>query len=84
MKRKRNLQELAGNPEWYPNANDLVNLVIDSISEVVPDSLIPEEIAKIAESVFTALVEADIRGLFSVVDEHEWARLALIAQSLRQ
>jgi hypothetical protein len=82
--KKRNLEELAGNVEWYPYAPELVGMVFAAIEEVVPDSLIPEEVARITEAVFTAFTDADIRGLFSVADEHEWARLALMARQLHE
>lgn len=81
--KKRNLDELAGNAAWYPNADELVKLTFEEIQKVVPDSLIPEEVARIVETFFTVMTHADIQGLFSVNDEHEWAYLATVAMAIR-
>lgn len=69
------VRRLAGTPEWYPNADDLIDLCAYGVLLGQPRAAA----FRVVRDVFAGLTKADVRGLISVGDEHEWAYLSVRA-----
>lgn len=66
------LYKLAGKPEWYPEMDALIDLCAHDLSTAYTRA----EALRMVRDVFAGLTQADLQGMISTGDEHEWARIA--------
>jgi hypothetical protein len=83
VKDLRSLRKWIDNISWpkerIPQSENLLSLMWGEIRSA-HDDLTDKEAALIMERVFAALAEADVRGLITTGNEHEWATLSVQAR----
>lgn len=72
------IADLAGERAWYPNLDKLIEYCAHELRYVFPEA----QTYQMVRDVFTGMVRADIAGLVSVGDEHEWAAIVVRANEL--
>lgn len=76
---EKSIKALAGESDWYPEADKLLEPIHTKLKEYMPEI----QAWFVLEDLFSGLVVADVRGHIHVADEHEWAYLAVRARELR-
>lgn len=63
----------------FPDASKLIKLCVEEVSDLYEATGSRITAESLVAAVLAGIVRADIKGLISVGDEHEWATLSLLA-----
>lgn len=74
------LEKMAGDPEYYPELEKLIDALVEGLRKTEPDlNLTDQKAYSMVGRLMEAMAEAEVHGLITSSDEHEYAAAAIAA-----